>query len=217
MTSNNRFERSKLKIANAVIAMSAVILSSCAGVGIVASSDPLVKLNDAEYLFMHENRPVPAESLILEAMAIYRKRDDPHGLGNANREYGDFLRSEAVTNWQRAYSRNGFFDHSVTYENRLERASEHYTKALEYYRVAETRELAAGEYDHLTNVYFNMGLSHWALGESAQACGAYDRALHSFEANMRRNPAAQPQGSKVGNVPQTIAAAKKRVGCGEGV
>lgn len=205
-----------MKMTKLAIALGVVFLSSCAGVGIVASPDPLVKLNDAEYLFTHQNRPVPAESLILEAMAIYQKRDDTHGLGNANREYGDFLKSQAVINWERAYSRNGFFDRSVTFYNRLEKASEHYSKALEYYRVAETREIAAGEYDHLTNVYFNMGLSHWALGETTQACDDYDRALHAYEENMRRNPAAQPQGSNAGNVSQTLASAKKRTGCTEG-
>jgi len=205
-----------MKMTELAIALSLVFLSSCAGVGIVASSDPLVKLNDAEYLFMHQNRPVPAESLILEAMAIYQKRDEPHGLGSANREYGDFLRSQAVVNWERAYSRNGFFDRSVTFDNRLEKAAEHYTKALEYYRVAEVREIAAGEYDHLTNTYFNMGLSNAALDEKRQACVDFDRSLQAYEENMRRNPGAQPQGSNAGDVPHTIAAAKKRTGCGEG-
>ena len=61
-------------------------LAACAGIGVVDSPDPLVKLNDAAYLFQKENRPVPAETLIQEAIVIYEKRDDPHGLGNANRE-----------------------------------------------------------------------------------------------------------------------------------
>jgi hypothetical protein len=85
-----------------IFSILAISLSSCAGVGIVASPDPLVKLNDADYLFMRKNRPVPAEILIQEATVIYQERDDPHGLGNANREYGDFLRSQAVVNWETA-------------------------------------------------------------------------------------------------------------------
>jgi tetratricopeptide (TPR) repeat protein len=204
-----------MKMTELAIGLSVVFLPSCAGVGIVASSDPLVKLNDAEYLFTHDNRPVPAESLILEAMAIYRKRDEPHGLGNANREYGDFLKSQAVANWEKAYSRNGFFDRSVTFGNRLEKASEHYTKALEYYRIAETREIAAGEYDHLTNVYYNMGWSHLALGAKEEACTDFGRALQAYAENMQRNPGVQPQGSKFGTVSETVAAAKQRAGCGE--
>jgi tetratricopeptide (TPR) repeat protein len=200
---------------NRYVVLVATMLSACTGIGIVASSDPLVKLNDAEYLFMRENRPLPAERLIQEAMEIYQKRDDAHGLGNANREYGDFLKSQAVINLEVAYRRNGFLDRSITFDNRLEKAADFYAKALEYYRIAETRELAAGEYDHLTNTYFNMGLSNSAL-KKRQACVDFDRSLQAYEENMRRNPGAQPQGSNAGDVPHTIVAAKKRTSCGEG-
>jgi tetratricopeptide (TPR) repeat protein len=153
----------------AVIAVTTSFVA-CAGIGVVDSPDPLGKLNTAEYLFQKENRPVPAETLIQEAIVIYEKRDDPHGLGNANRTYGDFLRSAAVFNWRDAYRRNGFLDRSVTYDNRLEKASERYSKALEYYRLAETQEMAAGKYDALTNVYYNMALSNFALGARKEAC-----------------------------------------------
>jgi tetratricopeptide (TPR) repeat protein len=200
-------------ITKRIVSLSIVLsLSSCAGVGVVDSPNPLVKLNDAEVLYMYKNRPVPAETLILEAMAAYQKLDDPHGLGSANRAYGDFLSSQAVVNWERAYSRHGFFDRTVTYENRLEKAKEHYSKALEYYRVAETQELAAGKYDALTNVYYNMAWSNLALGARDEACADYDRSLQAYNENMQQNPTAHPQSSRLG-IPETIAAAKKRADC----
>jgi len=185
----------------------------CAGIGVVDSPDPLVKLNDAAYLFEKENRPFPAQTLIVEATEIYQKRNDPHGLGNANREYGDFLRSAAVFNWRAAYSHGGFSDPSIIYDNRLEKASEYYTKALAYYRLAETQELAAGKYDALTNVYYNMALSNFALGAQKEACVDYDRALQAYKDNMLRNPTAHPQGTPAGTVPESIAAAKKGADC----
>jgi tetratricopeptide (TPR) repeat protein len=204
------------QIARCLAALSVMpSLAACAGVGVVNSPDPLVKLNDAAYLFQKENRPVPAETLIQEAIVIYEKRDDSHGLGNANREYGDFLRSGAVFNWRDAYRRHGFLDRSVTYDNRLEKASEHYSKALEYYRLAKTQEMAAGKYDALTNVYYNMALSHFALGARNEACADYDRALHAYNDNMQRNPTAHPHGSQAGTVPESIAAAKKEAVCRE--
>jgi tetratricopeptide (TPR) repeat protein len=205
-----------MPIKGLIVSLSVVFsLSSCAGVGVVDSSDPLLKLNDAAYLFGRENRPVPAETLILEAIATYQKRDDPHGSGNANREYADFLRSQAVVNWQTAYRRNGFFDRSVTYDNRLEKASEHYAKALEYYRLAETKELAAGKYDALTNVYYNMALSKFALGARDEACMYYARALQAYNDNMQQNPTANPHGTQAGTVPESLAAAKKGADCKE--
>jgi tetratricopeptide (TPR) repeat protein len=199
-----------------VSALVVTVLSACTGIGIVASSDPLVKLNDAEHLFMRESRPLPAERLIREAIAIYQIRDDVHGLGNANREYGDLLISQAVINWEVVYRRDGFLDRSINVDNRLEKAAEFYAKALQYYGSSEKRELAAGQYDHLTNTYFNMGLSNSALNEKRQACIDFGRSLQAYEENMRRSPAAQPQGSNAGDVPHTIAAAKRRIGCGEG-
>src|ERR1700716_1726911 len=112
------------------------LLSGCAGVGIVSASDPSIKLNDAAVLFSSKNRPVPAEKLIQEALSIYQERDDPHGLGNAHREYGDLLKSSAVVSWEPSYRRSGFLDKSIIFDNRLAKASEHYAMALEYYRRA---------------------------------------------------------------------------------
>jgi tetratricopeptide (TPR) repeat protein len=203
-----------MPIARSVVSLIALFsLAGCAGIGVVDSPDPLVKLNDAAYLFQKENRPVPAETLIVEAMRIYEKRNDPHGLGNANREYADFLRSAAVFNWRAAYHRGGFSDPSVTYDNRLEKASEYDTKALAYYRLAETQELAAGKYDALTNVYYNMAVSNRSLGDLKEACVYYDRALQAYNDNMQQNPTAHPHGTQGGTVPESIAALKKGADC----
>jgi hypothetical protein len=57
-----------------------LFLVGCAGLGIVATSDPMTKLNDAEHLIMVQNRPLPAEKLIFEAMEIYQKQDNSRGL-----------------------------------------------------------------------------------------------------------------------------------------
>lgn len=193
----------------------AFLLSGCAGVGIVATSDPAVKLDDAEVLFQRKNRPLPAEQLIQEALVIYQKRDDPHGLGNAHREYGDLLKSAAVVNWESAYRKSGgFLDKSITFDNRLTKASEQYSMALENYRRAEPQELAAGKYDALTNVYFNMAWSNLALGARDEACTDFDRSLQAYNENMRRNPTAHPYGARNSHsIPDTLALAKQQAGC----
>lgn len=66
-----------------LIILPILVMVGCAGVGIVATSDPAVKLEDAFYLLENSNRPLPAEMLIREAMAIYEERGDPRGLGKA--------------------------------------------------------------------------------------------------------------------------------------
>src|ERR1700722_6610431 len=142
------------------------LFAGCAGFGIVASSDPITKLDDAEVLFTEENRPLPAEKLIQEAIAIYKQRDDAHGLGNAYREYADFLESPAVTAWNSSYNRLGnFHDETINTGDRQTVAAELYRRALSYYERAETECKTAQQYDALTNVYVNMAWSHWKLGE----------------------------------------------------
>jgi tetratricopeptide (TPR) repeat protein len=193
----------------------AFLLSGCAGVGIVSASDPGTKLNDAEVLFQRKNRPVPAEKLIQEALVIYQERADPHGLGNAHREYGDLLKSPAVANWEPSYRKSGgFLDKSITFDNRLTKASEHYSIALEYYRRAEQRELAASRYDALTNVYYNMAWSNLALGAQDEACADFEKSLQAYNENMRRNPTAHPNGAhNLGALSDTLALAKQQAGC----
>jgi tetratricopeptide (TPR) repeat protein len=200
---------------SASLLAAAFLLSGCAGVGIVSTSDPAVKLNDAEVLFLRENRPLPAESLIREALVIYQERDDPHGLGNAHREYADLLKSPAVGNLEPFYrKRGGFLDRSITFDNRLTKASEQYSLALENYRRAEQQELAASKYDALTNVYYNMAWSNLALGARDEACTDFDRSLQAYNENMRRNPTAHPHGARDSRpIADTLALAKQHAGC----
>jgi tetratricopeptide (TPR) repeat protein len=200
---------------SASLLAAAFLLSGCAGVGIVSTSDPLGKLNDAEVLFQRKNRPLPAEELIQEALVIYQERDDPHGLGNAHREYGDLLKSSAVVNWEPAYRKSGgFLDKSITFDNRLTKASEQYSIALENYRRAEQQELAANQYDALTNVYYNMAWSNLALGARDEACTDFDKSLQAYDENMRRNPTAHPHRARDSRpIPDTLALAKQQAGC----
>ena len=65
------------------------VLTACSGFGVPQQADPLAKLNQAESLFLEQDRPLMAEMLILEAMSIYKTQNNLHGLGNANREYAD--------------------------------------------------------------------------------------------------------------------------------
>ncbi len=187
--------------------------TGCAGVGVVSTSDPLAKLNDAEDLYVRQDRPLIAERLIREAMSTYRAREDQHGLGNSYREYGDLLASPSVSGkWQKYYQDNGFLDRSVTYENRMEKALEYYTKALEYYSLAISELQNGNHYDSLTNVYYNMAYSYYKLDDRLNACHFYGKTLEAYSENIKRNPTARPN-SSVGTVVELVAAKKKLAGC----
>lgn len=190
------------------------LTGACAAVGVVSTRDPLTKLNDAAVLYGRQDRPLPAERLIQEAIAIYQRKNDAHGLGTAYREYGDFLRSATVANWESAYRRSGFLDRSINFDNRLEKATEFYRKALESLELAAKQRESAGQYDALSNVYFNMAWTQLALGETSQVCADLDRALAAYTENMRRNPAAKPAHSPAfKDPPEEIAYRKRQAGC----
>jgi len=163
---------------------------------------------------MRQARPLPAERLIREAIAIYQERDDPHGLANAHREYGDLLRSPAILKWEKVYRRDGFQDKSITFDNRFEKASEFYRKALTYYERAEQQNRQAEKYDALTNIYFNMAWSHYKLDERDKACGYYVQAVEAYGENIRRNPTAKPYiPPGAGSFSEFIGIEKRRAGC----
>jgi tetratricopeptide (TPR) repeat protein len=194
----------------AVLLFVVSLTAGCAGVGVVSTSDPLVKLNQAEDLFLTQGRPLIAERLIQEARATYQERGDSQGLGHADREYADLLISPTVSGkWAKYYRENGFLDKTVTYDNRTAKASEYYGKAVEHYARAVDQLRSADNYGSLTNVYFNMGYSYYRLDDLAKACRFYDEALGAYNENMRRNPDAKLQGS----ITNAVADRKKWAKC----
>ncbi len=71
-------------------------LSACAAMGVVATSDPRKELGNAVALFDH-GRPLPAERMIVDAVAQCEKTDNAICVGEAYRVYGLFFQSTAVT------------------------------------------------------------------------------------------------------------------------
>lgn len=191
-----------------------MFLNGCAGVGVVQTDDPLTKLNQASALSTQQDRPLIAERLIFEAIDLYQQRGDSHGLGLANRAYADLLRSPAVTSkWAAYYQKNGFYDKVTTFDSRIDKSSEYYTKALDHFSNAEPKLKDEKRFDALTNLYFNMAFTSTRLNQKNQACSFYDKASTAYLENIRLNPIAKPIGNSSGSVPELIQLKKKEVGC----
>ena len=168
------------------------LLAGCEGIGVMETSDPLVKLNDAIYLYAQERRALIAERLIWEAMAIYQERQDFHGLGHAHREYADLLLSPSVVRWEKVFREDGFRDATVTYDNRIEKAQEYYARAMDFYRRAEPSHKADEVYDALTNLYYNMAYASFQLGEIEATCVFVEKTLDAYAQNIAQNPDPGP-------------------------
>lgn len=159
------------KVYRSLLFVICIILFGCAAVGVPMTSDPAKKLRYAQSLFEEHNRPLPAESSIMEAMDIYRARKDEAGLANAYRIYALFLSSDAVANW--GYQKNGFMDKTISFDNRFNKALEFFNHALLLCEKNSMRAEAANIYFNIGKLYFN------AFDNKNLACKNFEMALQS--------------------------------------
>ncbi len=157
-----------------------IILIGCSGVGVISSSDPKVKLTDAEHLFEEQGRPLIAERLIREAIGSCESTADQACLGEAYRVYGSFFKSRSVRLWNK-YREHGFLDNSATFDSRYEKSVEYFKKSREVFTSLQ-------RFDALTNVNLNLGFAYAIMGDPIQACRAFDESAANNRENLRLNP-----------------------------
>ena len=154
-------------------------LGGCAAVGVIQTDDPQQKLRDAQAM-IEQNRPIPAERFIVEAIDICQQRADRNCLANGYRMYGIFF-LWAGPAWAHYADNGGFRDKSASYAQR-------YSKSTEYF--IQSRDLLAqgDHYDELSNVNLNLGFAYGAANQLPEACQAFDASLLAYRENIRRNP-----------------------------
>ncbi len=190
-----------------LLCASSAIFAGCAGVGIVAISDPAAKLREAGDLFDRQDRPLGAERLIREAIESYQKNNDQLGLANAYRTYGFFFRSSAIEGqWSKYYRENGFHDKSASFDAR-------YEKSIEYFEKARTIFADYKRFDALTSVNLNIGFTYEVMGYREAACQAFDRSLENNRDNLQISKArvVLPQG--FATYEEFLAPHRERAGC----
>lgn len=158
--------------------------------GVLESNDPKIKIRDAYELFDHEQRPLPAERLIQQAMAIYQSNHDDLGLADAYRAYGFFFRSAAVEKWHKAYEASAFIESGATFANRHDKSIEYFEKAAAIFEKHQ-------KFDELTNVYLNLGFTYEFAKQPEKACAQYKKSVASNRLQMKEHPGVSttlPQG-----------------------
>lgn len=121
----------KIKLLWFLFSIILIWLSGCAAVGVPYKSDPIEKLKWACFLFDCDDRALPAEGLIREAIEICQETKDTECLAQAYLTYGLFFRSLSVTGYKKFYIKWGFNDKTATYETRLAKSDEYFERALE--------------------------------------------------------------------------------------
>ena len=187
-------------------------LTGCAAAAVPYTSDPAKKLKNAESLYINSNRPLPAESLIEEAYEGCRKKyaKDDTCLAAVYITYAGFLQSNAVSNWAEGYRKDGFWDKSVTVDNRFEKAIEYWFKAIEIF---EKERMFA----EASNGYLNIGkIYHYRIRNASEACKKYNQSIQSHLKFKNEYPGEEVQLPKgYNNFIDFIDYYKKSAGCEE--
>lgn len=181
-------------------------LSGCAAMGVVATSDPMKELGNAVGLFDH-GRPLPAERMIVDAIAQCEKTANAVCNGEAYRVYGLFFQSAAVTENVYFYEEHGFLDKSATWDTR-------YQASILYFRKAAAIAEETGHYDVVSNVHYHIGKDFAYMHDTASACAEFDQSLAAHEEFQRKNPGGTVKLVEGhGSFGDTIAEVKRKTGC----
>lgn len=197
-------------LANLLVLSSCVaILCGCAAAMVPSSNDPERKLGWATVLMDEQDRPLPAERLIREAIEIYKAQNNEKGLAEGYRKYGIFFRSDAVKKSERHYREEGFLDKTVTFDQRLDKSIEYLSKSRAFY--AKTNA-----YDVLSNIDLNLAWVYEEKGQQELACKALDSSLASNVRFKAANPDAKfKMASNYKSFADVIAREKKSAHCPE--
>ncbi len=190
-----------------------LLLTSCVYISLPETSDPEAKLQNAQN-YIAEGQPLPAERLILESIRIYEAENNSEGLGNAYRDFGILLQSNAITQREQTYRQAGFLDSSITYENRFEKANEYLSKAISAYDNAANNYKNQGRFDLLSSLYYQQANIYLLQNNQSMACSLYDQSRNAYAESAVRNTSIKP------NIPDgfssfhdAISAAKVKAGC----
>jgi tetratricopeptide (TPR) repeat protein len=165
----------------AALLSSIAVLFGCAAAMVPETSDPARKLGWATVLLEQQDRPLPAERLIREAIEIYQSQNDDLGLAEGYRKYGIFFRSPSVKKWGVHFREKGFLDKSATFDLRLDKAIEYFAKSRDIYAKAQS-------YDKVSNVELNLAWVYEDKGERDLACKSLDNSLASNIQFVKLNP-----------------------------
>jgi tetratricopeptide (TPR) repeat protein len=185
------------------IVLSSALLSACGR----STKDPAVMLAWASEEFAVKDDPVKAEEWLRQALEIHRKNMDKPGLAETYRQYGLFLRSNAVSKFEKHYNTIGFLDESVKFTNRYQKAVDYFTRSRDLFE-----EL--GKYDTLSTVHISLAKTYAHLGRELEGCESLTRGLASYNAFKKANPEMkQFHADEVADYEEYIGILRKQLNC----
>ena len=166
------------------LVLCALILPACTAAMVPQTDDPKRKLGWASVLLDEQDRPIPSEKLIREAIEINQAQNDEVGLANAYRLYGFFFQSPAVARFSAYYKKNAFLDKTVAFDQRIDLSIAYSTKARNIFAKLDNPEL-------LANVDLTLAYAYMAKEQRAIACKSFDSSLQNHERLEHAEPNAK--------------------------
>jgi hypothetical protein len=177
-------------------------------VGILLTTDPHKKLTDAQCLFDQVNRPLPAERLIRDAIAICEQNNDSACVADGWLTYGLFFKSDSVGRREKYYHRHGFHDRTATFDTR-------YEKSIEYLEKAAVAFFMEQRFEREANAYLHKSYALLFASRGIEACLALSKSLDSYKREIEVNRGAKPVPSRVSNYEEFLANEGTRIGCSQ--
>lgn len=167
-----------------MLALIAQFLGGCAAMLVPETADPMKKLAWAKELVENQDRPIPAERLIREALDIFESQNDMGGMAQAYRVYGLFFKAPSLQKWENFYRKNGFLEKEASFDARYKIALAYFEKSRDLYEKQQ-------DFGALSNVFLQIGITHQLLAEVGHACRAFGQSLYSHQKFMQREPDAK--------------------------
>jgi hypothetical protein len=149
-----------------------------------ATATPQQKLGDA-FQLLQENRPIPAEALMKQALEEFKAQGSDYDLGVAQFMYGQFLRSKHFT-WQFFRS---YYPNTDTQEQRDAMAKTYFLSSRDSFRKALSDPKLAQ--DQRTGYLWREYLANIELGDKPEICASLKSMKASNDAYQASSPGAK--------------------------
>lgn len=190
----------------------ALAFSGCAAFGVPETSDPFVKLAQANYLEHAQARPAGAAILMRQAKAICEKRADDYCLAETLKAYGRFMTSGGFNDakWKATYAQSAYYlDNTVTIDNRMQKGIDYRSRAREIF-------LKGKKFSEVVNMDHDIASVYWHLGANGDACVWYDRSLEDYSTMIADDPNVPMHfPANFATYQDYVASLKNKLACGK--
>jgi len=185
---------------NSSVILLVFLLFGCSSAIVSSTNDSKVKLLNALQL-LKNNRPVPAQELIMQSLAHYENNNDEIGQAHAHKVYGQFYMSDTY------HSHKDYFKKNHAYDGTYEKAVVHHRKALDLF--ANNKD-----FFQASNSALNLAGTYQRQKKRQKACEAFDLSLELHKKGKELHPnktVSLPPGFST--MDDAVSTSKKNYGC----